>query len=235
MEDFEDLEEIEAAGDAESAGESTSSPGYRRLSALEWSEIEAVYALGDATGAELAKKYAISERAISRHMEKKGIRHGMSAAARDAEIKRKLAEETADDVAKRAMRIRKTKEDHYKWSEALAGLTMQEILEAKKAKSSLSSIGNNLRALRIAAETLSRLRDERYQVLDVEAGDNGDELPELVIRNLTADQIKRIQEDKDRARQAEQELDMEDPLKDLLDEDAGGDEIVEEGEDDDTP
>ncbi|MDR8301018.1 DNA-binding protein, partial [Acinetobacter baumannii] len=59
-----------------------------------------------------------------------------------------------------------------------------------------AAIQQNLKALEIASNVLAKIRQERYAVLGLDKPDAVDatQLPELVIEELTADQVQQLKE-----------------------------------------
>ena len=112
----------------------------------------------------------------------------------------------------------------------LAKLTWSEILKVKQDGQQFSTIQGNLKALDSAMTILKKAREERWAVLglDKEKDVDSDDLPELVVSELTVEQIEAI-----RAQDAEQVDGLEEEPVLELDEDfeidESSDEIVEEG------
>lgn len=168
----------------------------KRLTPKQWAEAEALWAAGEMTKDGLAAKFGVSSHAVFLHMQKKGIKKGEKA----EEHKRKVAEAVTsaaiDDATITAARIRETKEEHYKMSAALAKMSFNEILEAKRNGSPVAVAMNNLKAFDAAMNVLSKARQERWAVLGLDRADSIDEdgLPELLISELTAEQIQELRE-----------------------------------------
>lgn len=165
-----------------------------KLSAKEWAKIEALWEEGDTTYADLVKKYGKSVSTFERHFKKRGTVKGAARDARKKKAEEQLASKAIDDGTVLAARIKETKEEHYKISAALTRLTWNEILSAKNEARAFSTALNNLKALDAAASVLKKTREERFAVLGLDRNDtvNPDEIPELVISELTADQVEQL-------------------------------------------
>lgn len=165
-----------------------------RLTPKQWAEAEALWESGEVTLDDLASKFGKSRATMQRHFRQHGIHRGANAEANKAIIKKAVQDTAIDDATILANRIRETKEDHYKMATAIAKLTWSEIMTAKKEEKPLSQIKDNLKSLESAMKILAAARAERYALLglnaDIEDDDEG--LPELVISELTAEQIEEM-------------------------------------------
>lgn len=188
----------------------------KRLTPAEWEQVKLLWEYGNHTLADLSKQFGIRPDTIQRRLKddnvEKGARaHEIQAAASDA-----VHEEIAKQAAENVKRITETRNDHYRYAEALARMTMAEIVSAKSAGAAFSTKDANIAALGKAAKTLEILRKERWVILglDREDGDPED-MDELMISELSPQQIE--------AMQAEMRgLEYTDPLEGL------DDDIVEE-------
>ena len=165
-----------------------------RLTPKQWAEAEALWESGEVTLDALAKKFSKDKSAFAKHFTKRGIVKG----AKKEEHKKRVAEEVTraaiDDATVLAARIRETKEEHYKMAAGLAKLTWAEILKAKQDGVPVATALNNLKSLETAMNVLKKAREERWAVLGLDRPDFVDEegLPELVISELTAEQIEAL-------------------------------------------
>jgi hypothetical protein len=162
----------------------------------QWAEAEALWESGAVTKVGLAKKLNVSCTAVLGHMK----RHGVSHASKSNEHKKRVSEEVGKalvtDATILAARIKETKEEHYKMAAGLAKLSWAEILTAKQNNAPFSAAINNLKALDAAMTVIKKAREERWAVLGLDSDDYIDEdgLPELLISELTAEQIKELRE-----------------------------------------
>lgn len=212
----------------------------KRLTPRQWAEAEALWASGDITLSGLCEKYGLQKNAFIRHFNKAKIKKGEKA----KEI-RAAAEDAVNNAAKEeaailAQRIRETKEEHYKMAAGLAKLTWAEIIQAKQAGTPFGAVINNVKALELAMNALKKAREERYACLGLDRDDYVDEeaLPDLVIQELTPEQIEQLRErDALMAMEMGLDVDVVRPDKSVVDTGAEesddtedeDDEIVEEG------
>lgn len=187
----------------------------------QWAEAEALWATGEATLAELSKMLGISMSGISIHMKKRGIANKSAAEEHKRKVTEKVIEAVSEDAGIIAARIRETKEDHYKMATGLAKLAWNEVLKTQQAKEPISTATSNLKALEAAANVLSKLRLERWAILGLDRADtfSPDELPELVISELTAEQIHALQERNFNELDIEESSDLTDEELEELDQD----------------
>jgi predicted DNA binding protein len=198
---------------------------HARLTPKQWAEAEALWESGEVTLVDLANRFGKHKSAFSAHFKAKGIVRASRKEEHAAAVKEEVKKASIDDATVLAARIKETKEEHYKMASGLAKLSWNEILQAKAAGHAFSTVLNNLKALDSAMTVLKKAREERWAVLGLDKDDGMDEdgLPELVISELTAEQIQALRE------RDESELDDlpgEGDVEEL-------DDVVEEGEDDD--
>lgn len=195
----------------------------RRLTPKQWAEAEALYESGEMTQTEIARKFDITPQSVFTHMKGKGLVAGSKAQEHKKRVAEEVTKAAIDDATIHAGRIRETKEEHYKMSAGIAKLAWSEILKAKSEGAPVSVAMNNLKALDAAMNVLTKARMERWAVLgldrDVDLDEDG--LPELLISELTAEQIEELRQ-RDFSEFEELPEDGEGQV-------SGEDEVVEEG------
>jgi hypothetical protein len=201
---------------------------HTRLTPKQWAEAEALWESGDVTYAQLSARFGKHKSTFVEHFRKKKIVRGAKKAEVAAAVKEEVAKAVVDDATVLAARIKETKEEHYKMAAGLAKLTWNEILAAKRDGLPFATILNNLKSLDSAMSVLKKAREERWAVLglDKDSGLDEDGLPELVISELTAEQIEALR-NRDEDDVGESEVDVVNAELDGLDDD-----VVEEGDDD---
>lgn len=210
----------------------TTTPKKRNLTPKQWAEVEALWESGTVIYEDLVKKFGCSTSTFERHFKKHKTVKGAAAAAAKKKVEERLALAAVDEATLTAARIRETKESHYKMASGLAQLAFNEILQAKKDHNPVSVALNNLKALDAAMNVIKKAGEERYKVLGLDRPDavDPDDLPELLITELTAEQIKELR-DRDLteldeiAAKSTVPADGDDDDEDLEDD---GDEVVEE-------
>jgi len=211
-----EIEELEA----ELAGEKSSV--QKRLTPDEWKKITLLWEYGNHTLAELSERFGIRPDSIHKKLSNAGTVKGSRAHEAAATATSALEDEMAKQAAENTKRIITTRNDHYRFAEAITKMVMQELINANNTKAAFSTKDANLSALNKAAKTLEVLRKERYALLglDKEDGDP-DDMDELIITELSPEQIESMQAQM-------RNIEFEDPLADLID---TNDLVEEEGED----
>lgn len=181
--------ESNAALDEEDAGDAG-----RRLTPAEWAQIKDLWELGTADATEICARFKIKPDTLAKRIKRAGIRRGSRAhevAKANTAATVKAAEKTAEELtAERKVKIEKTKSEHLQWTEILARQAMALIAKAKQEDRPFSSEDKNLKALERAMKIVATARDERFTLLDAHDEVDDRELPQLVIRDLTAAEIK---------------------------------------------
>tara|TARA_R110000851_G_scaffold59347_11_gene137434 strand:- start:21583 stop:22233 length:651 start_codon:yes stop_codon:yes gene_type:complete len=202
MPDKMDIEDIEADLDDVSSK-------HKRLNPAEWGQVKLLWEYGSHTLAQLSDKFGIRPDTIQRRLKDDGVSKGSKAHEVQEVQETAMHEEMAKQAAENTRRIVETRDTHYRYAEALARMTMSEVIKAKTDKRAMSTVDGNLAALNKAAKTLEVIRKERWVILglDKEDGDPED-MDELLISELSQDQIDAMQREM-------RGLEYKDPLMDL--------------------
>lgn len=181
--------------------ESTKKPAakkkpIRRLTVSQRAEAIALWEAGEITLEGLSKKFGKSRQAFLRLFDKEGIKKGSKSAATTKRVTDAVEAGIVDSAAETAKRIRDTKEEHYRMASTLAKLTWKIIADAQSKGEAVGTKLNDMKALQMASNVLKTVREERYAVLGLneKVQDDDTPLPDLVIRELTEDQIKVMQQ-----------------------------------------
>lgn len=166
------------------------------LTQKEWTEAKTLWESGEVTLTELSKKFDRHEQSFVRYFQRHKIKKGTNRAKHQKRVEKEVEKAAMNDAAIIAARIKETKEEHYKMASGLAKLTWAEVLKTKQDGVPVSTALNNLKALDTAMTVLKKAREERYSVLGLDRPDAIDEndIPELVISELTAEQIASLRE-----------------------------------------
>lgn len=180
----------ETGASAESAAPATPI----KMTPRDWARCRELWARGEVTYKDLVAKYGRSYKSFERHFKKHKIVKGSKAKALAEKVTAAMEREQINDAQMIAERIRETKEEHYRMASGLARLSWNEILQAKKDGKPVSIATPNLKALNTAIANLKMCREERYAVLGLDKTDamDPDTIPELVIRELTAEQVEQL-------------------------------------------
>lgn len=214
---------------AKKSGES----GRRRLTPTEWETIKTIWATGNSTANELAKRFGVNPETIYLKMKKLGVKKGSEATRYTSQVRKRLEERMNGPADEIADRIRETKENFYKWNKSVAMLAMKEIADARSSGRPMSAISANLKTYETATNILARTRAEQYKVLGLdEEREQVKDLPTLLISEMTAEEVEevksRIEENDDDDLMSAADSLLEFGEAALADED-----FVEEGDEDD--
>lgn len=168
----------------------------KKLSERDWAQATALWESGEVTLPELAKKFDRHEQSFVQYFRRRGIKKGSKREKIMKKVEAQVEKQALSDAAIIAARIKETKEEHYKMASGLAKLTWAEILKAKQDGVPVGTAINNLKALESAMNVLKKAREERYSVLGLDRPDalDDNEVPELLISELTADQIEALRQ-----------------------------------------
>lgn len=202
------------------ADEKNEKTKLKKLTPKQWGQIEAMWESGDYRYEDLIAKYGCSQSTLERYFKKHKIVKGSKAKDIKKKVEEKLAAVASDEAAVQALRIRETKDEHYKIINGMGKLLWNEILQAKQDKTPVAVRMNNIKALNMAIDGFSKVRQEKWALLGLDKPDavDPDELPELVISKLTDAEIEEMRN-------------RDDSLDDLpADEDGADNGVVEEGD-----
>jgi hypothetical protein len=180
--------------DKVAASEKAVNPHGKRLTPSEWARATALWRAGEVTLEELGKQFDRHPQSFAKYFGRRGIKKGDRAHLTTKAVENAVERKAIKDAELIAARIRETKEEHYKMASGLAKLTWAEILKAKQDGVPLSAILNNIKTLDAASSVLRRTREDRYAVLGLDRADavDEDDVPQLVISELTAEQIENL-------------------------------------------
>lgn len=160
-----------------------------------WAKIERGWANGTYASIQaLEDEFDVPAAIIYNHLTTKKIKKGQDIAAYNKVVIAELEKKAKADAKLVADRIKDTREWHYVASQGIAKMAWMELAEARQKKLPYGTAQNNLGALEKAMKVLKMAREERFAVLGLNdsAEDQEDEVPELKITELSADQIEEM-------------------------------------------
>ena len=169
---------------------------YRKLTVSQRAEAAALWRTGTVTLEDLGKKFKKRPEAISRILRSMGAAKGEGAVEAAKKIAEEIESKTLSSVAETIKKIHTTKDEHYRMSRGLAQLAWSEIVRARQAKLPLESLKDVMMTLKLAGDVIGNSRKEIFDLLNVEKHDKSfelEELPELMIRELTHVEILQLQ------------------------------------------
>lgn len=188
------------------------------LSVRQWLEITGLAKEG-ISPKKIAKLFKVTPATIYRGLKKRGVRVGAYVASA-----KEIEQNTARD--RLVEKIRHTREEDYKRTEALQQLVLTTLLKARQDNKPYSTVQDDIRTLNTAIQAIRAGTDNKWRILglDRENEDADRTLPELPVRELTDIEVEAIRD--------QQELEDIDDDPDAID-DLIEDETVEEGDEDD--
>lgn len=184
-----------------------------RLTPAEWATIEEMWASGAVTLESISEQFLVNPTFLSRELSKRGIKKGVKSKELAAAATEKVRETLVDVHAQKIKRVAETKDEHYQFAQTLAKLTFQIIANKVKNKQAISGARDDIRAIKDAMMAIAIARDERFRVLGLDKDENtGDEIPALIVTEMTAAEIEAIQK-----RHDSEDIDVsEQDLKDFV-------------------
>ncbi len=174
----------------------------KQLTPAEKAEAIALWRNGSTTLDELAARFDRDRTTFIRLFNAAGVTKGEASAELARKVTEAVDSSAVNDAGVLAERIRETKEDHYKMIRSMSKLTWSTLAAAKTEKRPLATTINDLKAIQTAAQIFKISREECFALLGLNDKDREDDtpMPDLVLRELTADQVKemtnaRVEED----------------------------------------
>lgn len=179
---------------AAATGRSRASRRGKTLTNTEKAEAIALWKAGAVTLDQLAERFQRDRMTFLRLFNKEGVTKGESREEHQKRVAEAVESAAVGDAAVIANRIRETKEQHYKMAHGIAAATYKLLAKCAQENRAVSTVAADLKAYKTAMDTLKAAREERYAVLGLNEEKQNDDtpLPDLVVQELTADQIKQM-------------------------------------------
>lgn len=206
----------------------------RRLTSAQWLEIVALAKTGLPTS-EICERFSISKTAFYSGLERRGYSR--------ATLKKNQQQYSAEkDRQELVENIRATRRDSFKRVEAMERMAVSAIAKASQSGLPLSSVGEDIKVIERVMNIVTRGTSAKWKILGLDRENaNADEtMPELIVRELTEEEIAHIREEQRRGandvteeemKMLEQDIDSPTTIIDMGeedDEDGTLDEIVSE-------
>ena len=171
---------------------------YNRLLPSTWAEICALWEIGDITLSDLAERYSVHTRTLQTYFAKHKVEKGSKAAALAISVKEEIYATGLGDKDLTIQRARETREKAYKNANAVEGLIMATLDAMQKDPSKMLGLTSKLKALALAAAGLERIHGLKFRALGLDKDlPIHDEMPVLIIRDLSDDEIKELHQNDD--------------------------------------
>lgn len=205
----------------------------RHLTASQKAEAIALWRAGEVTLDDLAKKFKKDRTTFVRLFDAAGVKKGEAKEETEKRVQEAVERAIVDDATVLANRVKETREDHYKYATGLAKLTWSIVVKTTQEGRAIGTAAADMKALQLASQVMKTVREERYAILNInnDADDEDRPLPDLVVQELTAEDIREMHRQQimtvDELGIEDKELGDESLIDDVV-EDDGDDEVVEE-------
>lgn len=165
------------------------------ISAERWNEVEQAWTHGKfATIGDLAAHFSLPKEKVFERMKNRGLKKGEALIAYNRAMQQELDKKAKQEARLLAERIHETREMHYKAATGITGLVWKQLTDAQKGGVPFSTIRGNLQALESAMKVLKAAREERFAVLGLDRNvePEDEDIPELLVNELTPDQIDEL-------------------------------------------
>lgn len=173
----------------------------KRIDSETWTEIERLYEHGEAKGTDLTARYGISSGTLSKRFKSRKITFGSKSpavAAASAAAAAALAgppKRTWNEM--RETRIEETKRRTYEIHSAIGTMMTNMLREFAGGTATPQDKLNSIKALGLMAKANEITRIGRYVLLDINPDVVEEDLPGILIEDITQDEIDALQRDED--------------------------------------
>ena len=201
----------------------------KRMTPAQWAEARAMWASGEFTLEQLADKFGVARETLSRRFKKDGVKKGQ--AAIDKKVEAEIVEKATLEADKWRERAEKAREQFFRATEMLNGMNIKVLRDAH-ANETIFAAQPDLKAIQMCLKNLEMAKGIQWSILGLDReGVDEEEIPELMIRELTPDELQRIQAAQSQVSQ-EDEIEIGDAAPYLEDDDLElEDDLVVEGDD----
>ncbi|MBO6510632.1 MAG: hypothetical protein JJ979_19480 [Roseibium sp.] len=194
-----------SAEDLKGSGTETQTDTGKRLSPAEWAEMTARYEAGTVSIQDLSNEFGVSKSAISQKFRRDNVVKGSKAPQISAAVTQKAVENAVSSEEERQKRIDETKKQSYQSATMIHVMTHKLLVDTAKNSHPMDSIAGDLKALKAAAEIFQKTKDQRYHILGIDEAMGDEEEPEILISDLSEEEIETLkgQEEEDDGELAE--------------------------------
>lgn len=171
--------------------------GARSLTVSQKAEAAALWRSGSVTLDDLARKFKKRPETFSRLFARMGIEKGSGVAAAMKKAEEAIAAKTLTDTEETLKRISQVRDTHFRMSQQLAVMAFREITQAKAAELNIGALKDTMAVLKMASDVIGNSRKELFEILNVEKHDASvemEDLPDLMVRELTSQEIVQLQD-----------------------------------------
>lgn len=203
------------------------------LKPSQWAEAEALWESGEVTLRELAKRLDRDPSMISRHMTLNNVIQGSKAEEYSRMIREKIAAELSGDAGENAKKIKEMKEEYLKYTAAVNTLAWNEMVTAKQKGLPMQAVFPNLKSIKELMSIFALTKTTNWELMNIiefEQKFEKEDIPELLISELTSEDIEQMRRDQLQVSDLTGETLAIDLEKIDLDSEELDDDIIEEDE-----
>lgn len=204
---------------------------YKRpLRPAQLAEMEALWESGEVSLRELAERFDLTQTSVSRYMSLNEVTKGERAEEHKRMVRERIAEELAGDAGERAKLIKKKKDEYLTLLDIPSKLANNEVQTCRSKGLPLQSIYGNLKSIKELLNIYAGSRNEIWKILDVDEFESKhveDDIPELLISQLTATDIEKMRQEQLQSASMSSDLlplNLGDETNDVVEEGAESDE-----------
>lgn len=171
---------------------------YVRLTEDQWAEAEAAWTSGAASLPELVHRFGVTERGLQARFAKHGLEKGQAAKALAAQVVARVKKEQESEAGTLTKRARAIRETTYENAAKIERMIVERLDAAAADPEQTYAAAAAVKMLTNAAAALERLHALKRNALGITDQDtNADEVPVLVIRNLSDVEVASIRQRQD--------------------------------------
>lgn len=157
-------------------------------------EMVVLYENGTYTQEELGKKFGISLPTTNKILKARGAQKGIAGSELIEQIKKRLDAEADAETEQKKQEIKTAKKESALWPRIVGTCIIKEVsaLNKTKDKKEVESIQTRIRILKDASIGLSNAMNQRWKALGIDENISSEEIPDLVIEDLTKEKIKEL-------------------------------------------
>jgi hypothetical protein len=172
---------------------------YKRMSPTEWAQARAFWETGEITLEELAVRFDVTQRALQAHFRKHSTIKGSKAKELATAVQEAVFADIFEDPVALRAKGRDARSAAFENAGRIERLVMAQVDESLKDPANAYRAASAIRALSLAAQAIERTHKIRWAALGLDQAQDSEELPELIIRDLTEEELSEIRREQSEA------------------------------------
>lgn len=165
-----------------------------KLTQEQITEMVVLYENGTYTQEELGKKFGISLPTTNKILKARGAQKGIAGSELIEQIKKRLDAEANAEEEQKKQEIKLAKKESALWPRIVGTCIIKEVSELNKTKDKkeVERIQARVRILKDASIGLANAMNQRWRALGIDDNITSEEIPDLVIEDLTKEKIREL-------------------------------------------